>query len=129
MRPAWCRTREDCGDTGESLNSEENAENAVISEIKSFERKRMTNQVSQGGSSRSRTGFKYELKKIMSSLQDTFTIETVSRYFHIVLHALGTFSTEMIKPPSCDEIRPAIVRNTKHHLWLKTIMVQSMECI
>lgn len=126
MRPAWCRTREDCGDTGESLNSEENA---VISEIKSFERKRMTNQVSQGGSSRSRTGFKSELKKIMSSLQDTFTIETVSRYFHIVLHALGTFSTEMIKPPSCDEIRPATVRNTKHHLWLKTIMVQSMECI
>lgn len=49
------------------MNSEENA---VISEIKSFQRKRKMSQVSEGGSSRSQPGFKSELKEIMTSLHD-----------------------------------------------------------
>lgn len=42
----------------------------VFSEIKSFQKKRKTTQASEGTSSRSRTGFKSELKEIMTSLQD-----------------------------------------------------------
>lgn len=49
------------GDIGESLNSEKNA---IISVIKSFQRKRKTTKVSEGESSRSWPGFKSELKEI-----------------------------------------------------------------
>lgn len=58
---------ETAGETGDSLNSEENA---VVSEIKSFHKKRRAAQANEGASSRSRTGFKSELKEIMTSLQD-----------------------------------------------------------
>lgn len=62
-------------------------------------------------------------------IQDVFqhSGETVSRYFHTVLHALAVFSKEMIKPPPLDDVPNEILRNTKHSRGLKTVLAQSME--
>lgn len=57
---------ENTGDTDESLNSEENA---VSSEIKSFQRNRKMTQGFEGESSRSRHAFKSERKEFMTNLQ------------------------------------------------------------